>query len=347
MNSDWQTPRIAAKRRDRGRAKRSLWTLLIGLALLSSVAWLLVEFSRARQAQEAAKRAKNERELMPDGVAEIPKTLQPNSRNEPPPERPIPEVVHQFLQEEQSRNAQRCAAISNDYQLPIQEDFAIRFCKPVWDYRSDDIEVLWFYAFQGASLHGESLVVFGVADDKGQPLFQHPSMAGDPLALLEAQYQSLQWMQCEEPREAFIVAVLGPWPGAGATVDIFGLSHEDLGRRWRVADTAHPEDKEALADELIALLDTNGDGFRDWATYRPGANGVYARVLLYQGEGKGFASSWENLAPAGQTPLAELYERVRAGENPAFTLMRKGRTPLAAVGGAATAPAEEPQGTGE
>ncbi len=202
----------------------------------------------------------------PDEV-EMP-TLPPEPANNvmttPPSFRAPPGPVNEFLRAEQSRNQERCELLRQSYQIDLATtDFHSR-CLPQWDFRNHDREIIWFYHYQSGRINDRNLQVFGVVDGLGTPLFQHPGMAGDPLALLDSAYTAFQWIRLDSPNIALIAAASGPWAEAAAAIDLFQVndSKRPARRTWRFADDTYPE-QPPRSPEVIGFLDANGDGLRD------------------------------------------------------------------------------------
>ncbi len=192
----------------------------------------------------------------------------PNLMTESPGERVVPNPVHTFLQEEQSLNSGRLDVLRQRQVAVEATDFTAQ-CKPQWDFRSHKREVIWFYHYRsGLTAEGHPLTVFGAVDGLGFPIFQHPPMAGDPLALLDSQYNGLKWIALENPRLALIGAVNGPWAESGAIIDLFLVTDNpnNAARFWRFQDTSSAEGPECSA-QLIAFRDATADGYLDLCAF--------------------------------------------------------------------------------
>lgn len=198
---------------------------------------------------------------------------------QPPTDRPPPEAVNEFLREEQGVNSSRLDLLQQRDVAVSPIDFAAR-CLPKWDFRQAKREVIWFYHYRSGRLpSGRNLIVFGAVDGMGHPLFQHPPMAGDPLALLDSQYEGLRWIALESPRLALIAASNGPWPRSGAIVDLFLLNDPadpSAPRFWRFDDASYAE-QPARSARLIGFHDGNGDDLLDLCVFwfsGEGENGI-------------------------------------------------------------------------
>lgn len=247
-----------------------------------------------------------------------------------PSDRPPPRAVNEFLQEEQSLNSGRLDLL-RQRQIKIEDGVFSARCLPQWDFRSLKREVIWFYHYRSGSLvDGPDLTVFGAVDGLGQPLFQHPPMAGDPLALLDSQYKGLKWIALEEPRLALIAASNGPWPTSGAILDFFLVNEtaNDQGSRfWRFDDACYPEQPPSSA-RLIRFHDADGDGLLDlcafWITGEADEATPAGRCHPYLPEDQTFATGARPLSQGVLAALQLDYERLLSGEKlpePYFTAL--------------------------
>lgn len=244
----------------------------------------------------------------------------PDILKESPSKRPPPEAVNEFLREEQALNSGRLELLRQRQVKLEPVDFAAR-CLPQWDFRSLKREVIWFYSYaSGAVPDGRKLTVFGAVDGLGQPLFQHPPMAGDPLALLDSQYVGLKWIALEEPRLALVAGVNGPWPRCGAVVDLFLVNSpasQSGTRFWRFDDASYAE-KPPTSSRLICFQDTDGDDLRDLCAFWFSGEGSEARPSgishRFDPEQQSFAVLGAPLEEEALSALQAQFERISAGD---------------------------------
>ena len=199
-------------------------------------------------------------------VSKLQPSAPPNPLLTSPKDRPAPHQVNEFLRQEQGRNANRCDLLRSGYQLNIATEFRSH-CQPQWDFRDPKREVIWFYHYTSGQFEGRPLTVFGVVDGLGKPLLQHPFMAGDPLALLDSQYQAVKWVALDKPHIALIAAANAPSPNCDQVVDLFLVNDVVPGtqRTWRFGGEYYPEQPNRTF-QLICFQDGDGDGYRDVCT---------------------------------------------------------------------------------
>ncbi|MFT4637884.1 MAG: hypothetical protein ACI8T1_001199 [Verrucomicrobiales bacterium] len=262
-------------------------------------------------------------QLAPPVAAYAPPTSQeilPDVLREPPGNRPVPEAVNEFLRDEQSLNSGRLDLL-RQRQVKVQQiDFSSQ-CLPQWDFRSPKREVIWFYHYRsGATTDNHMLTVFGAVDGLGKPLFQHPPMAGDHLALLDSQYVSLKWIALDQPRVALIAAANGPWPDCGSVIDLFLVNSPENGtgaRFWRFQDKAFAESP-PCSPLLISFRDADGDGFLDLCSFHlRGAEGEEQPIGFYhpyEEAGQSFAETPSSMSKSALGTLLSDYQRILGGE---------------------------------
>lgn len=191
----------------------------------------------------------------------------PDVLRERPSDRSVPDAVNQFLQAERSLNVERLEKLSERGVRFEEVDYSPR-CLPQWDFRKESREVIWFYHYQACKLApNQPVTVFGAVDGLGYPIFQHPPLNEDPLALLDSQYAALKWVALEKPSLALVVGSNGPWPRSGAIIDVFLVNTTSSPQFWRFRDGAFEESPPSSA-QLIEFRDHTGDGYRDLCAFR-------------------------------------------------------------------------------
>lgn len=191
----------------------------------------------------------------------------PDVLRERPSDRTVPDAVNRFLQNERSLNIERLENLRAQSVSFDEVDFSPR-CLPQWDFRKESREVIWFYHYQACALaQNQPVTVFGAVDGLGNPLFQHPPLDDDPLALIDSQYAGLKWVALEKPAVAMIVGSNGPWARCGAVIDVFLVNEVQGPRFWRFRNGTFEENPRSSA-QLIEFRDHTGDGYRDLCAFR-------------------------------------------------------------------------------
>lgn len=242
----------------------------------------------------------------------------PNVLHERPSERPVPSAVNEFLRSEESLNSRRLELLQ-EYDIGVRRvDFSAR-CLPQWDFRRADRGIIWFYHYQsGRTDEGKLMTSFGAVDGLGTPLFKYPPSTGDPLALLDSQYDALKWVALEKPAVALIVGSNGPWERSGTVTDIFLVNQVTGNRFWRFRNGGF-EESPPYSPHLVDFRDVTGDGFRDlcsfWLIGSEGMEVPSGQTYPFDPATGTFASTASRLEQSWLTIIYRDYQRIHKGES--------------------------------